>query len=515
MPIEDDALEPDSRGPSHKKRLEQLPTLGKDRSFWGMAITQFLGAFNDNLYKQLMLLLAVPVGAAALSSDASTDKQDVVTILFSLPFVVFSPIAGFVSDRFSKSWIIQLSKFAEIAAMGLGMAAFLFYGVSGYSGLLLVLFLMGLQSTFFGPGKYGILPELFRATDLPRANGIIMMTTFLAILFGTVAAGFLGDTLIDNTKPLAASAPRLWIGSAICIGIAIVGSLTALMIRFAPPAQPNLKLTLSSWGIPREIRDVLWNDTSLTAAILASSVFWMVSGIAIQAVNSLGLVQLGLSKTNTSIMAAIIGLGIAIGGVLAGRLSQGRANPKVIRAGLWGLLVTLLTLSISLPVTDREPLDKPVTSNSLQAAESSPEATPNGPTLSAINETADAPQPNPTESQPDHSNSIDRNYRHLLGFGGSLPVLAVMGIAAAMFAIPLQVFVQSRPPDALKGRMIAVMNQANFVAILLSGVVYGLFDRLVIALDWPRSPIFAMMSLLVLPVLICYRPTFEDRGKQE
>jgi acyl-[acyl-carrier-protein]-phospholipid O-acyltransferase/long-chain-fatty-acid--[acyl-carrier-protein] ligase len=78
-----------------------------------------------------------------------------------------------------------------------------------------------------------------------------------------------------------------------------------------------------------------------------------------------------------------------------------------------------------------------------------------------------------------------------------------------MFAIPLQVFVQSRPPDDQKGRMIAVMNQANFLAILLSGVVYGLFDSLVVALGWPRSPIFAMMAVLVVPVLLLYHPKFE------
>jgi len=448
----------------------------RDRAFWSVATTQFLGAFNDNLYKQLMLLLAIPVGAAAVSQQ---DQQDVATVVFSLPFVAFSGIAGFVSDRFSKSQIIVFSKVAEIVAMAMGMCAFLMYATTGYTGLMIVLFLMGLQSTFFGPGKYGILPELFRETDLPRANGIILMTTFLAILFGTVTAGVLGDQLVGETNKIRESAPNLWIGSAICIVIAIVGTMTSLIIRRVPPAQPKLQLKLESWAIPRETREFLWQDMSLVGAILASSVFWLVSGIAIQAVNSLGIVQLQKSKSETSIMAATIGLGIACGGVIAGRLSKGRANPRVSRFGLWGITATLLLLSISIPV---EPIDD------------------NGPAPVVEAQLADATLP-PAPLRPEYS--------HLLGFGASLPILGLLGISAAMFAIPLQVFVQSRPPASQKGRMIAVMNQANFFAILLSGVVYGLFDALVVRLGWPRSPIFAMMAVLVLPLLIGYRPKFD------
>src|SRR5207249_3900474 len=106
----------------------------RDRSFWGMTATQFLGAFNDNLFKQLMLLLAIPVGAAA--KDAS-DQQGLATVIFSLPFVLFSGYAGYLSDRYSKRTIIVVCKVAEIGIMLLGMAAFLAYGATGYRGLLI------------------------------------------------------------------------------------------------------------------------------------------------------------------------------------------------------------------------------------------------------------------------------------------------------------------------------------------------------------------------------------------
>jgi acyl-[acyl-carrier-protein]-phospholipid O-acyltransferase/long-chain-fatty-acid--[acyl-carrier-protein] ligase len=189
-----------------------LPRLYHDRSFWGMTATQFLGAFNDNLFKQLMLLLAIPIGAEAATK---ADEQGLATMVFALPFILFSGLAGYLSDRYSKRTVILLAKVAEIGIMALGMLAFLEYGMFGYRGLLVVLFLMGTHSAFFGPGKYGILPELFRQTDLPRANGVILMTTFLAIIFGTASAGVLG-TLVGDAGG-ERDPQRLWVGSAVCM----------------------------------------------------------------------------------------------------------------------------------------------------------------------------------------------------------------------------------------------------------------------------------------------------------
>src|SRR6266496_3523115 len=110
--------------------------LFRDRSFWGMTATQFFGAFNDNLFKQLMLLLAIPVGAAAARK---ADEQGLATMIFSLPFVLFSGFAGYLSDRYSKRTMIALCKVAEIGIMLLGMLGFLAYGTTGYRGLLVVL----------------------------------------------------------------------------------------------------------------------------------------------------------------------------------------------------------------------------------------------------------------------------------------------------------------------------------------------------------------------------------------
>jgi len=423
----------------------------RNRSFLGMTATQFLGAFNDNLFKQLMLLLAIPVAASSFQQD----RQAVATIVFALPFILFSGYAGFLSDRYSKRRVIVLSKVAEIAVMLLGLFAFACFATSGYAGLLVVLFLMGMQSAFFGPGKYGILPEMLPKEQLPRANGIILMTTFLAIIFGIAAAGFLAEKLIDKTVAPELQAVGLWKGSLICVAIAVAGTLTSLWVCRLAPAEPKLTLKLDSLVIPAVTRRLLAADRPLLLALFASCVFWLVSGIAIQAVNSLGLVQLGLDKSWTSILTASIGLGISIGAVIAGRLSHGRAEFRIVRVGEWGLVLFLVVLSLS------------------------------------------------------HSGGT-----HLLGFNGSIVVLPLLGMAAGFFAIPIQVFIQDRPPKDQKGRMIAVMNFVNFIAILFSGVLYGLFDGIVEGQGWPRSAIFAMMAAIVLPLAILYRPKNQDAVNQ-
>jgi acyl-[acyl-carrier-protein]-phospholipid O-acyltransferase/long-chain-fatty-acid--[acyl-carrier-protein] ligase len=196
---------------------------------------------------------------------------------------------------------------------------------------------------------------------------------------------------------------------------------------------------------------MLAGDRPLCLALLASSMFWMIAGVTQQAVNSLGIKQLELNDQWTSVLVASIGLGIAAGAILAGRLSRGSVDFRVMRRGCWGMVACLLVLSLP-----------------------------------------------------------GRQHGQLLGFHGSLPLLILLGAAAGMFAIPLQVFLQTRPPAGQKGRMIAVMNQANFAAILLSAGVYALFDRIAIHQVWNRSAIFAMTAALLLPLAAFYRPQQEE-----
>src|SRR3954447_1192122 len=226
---------------------DPLPELRRDRSFWAMAITQFLGAFNDNLFKQLILLLATPTLAQAVAGSAK-DVQSDAQFVFAAAFLIFSGFAGYLSDRFSKSRIVVICKLAEIFVALMGMIGFIYFDRIGVNGMFFVLFLMGMHSAFFGPAKYGILPEMIRANDLPRANGLFLMLTFLAIIFGMALAG---------TLLLAFHHERIWLGSIACIAIAVLGTISSLSIRRLPAANANLKYEWSCWLIPRQTMQLM------------------------------------------------------------------------------------------------------------------------------------------------------------------------------------------------------------------------------------------------------------------
>jgi acyl-[acyl-carrier-protein]-phospholipid O-acyltransferase/long-chain-fatty-acid--[acyl-carrier-protein] ligase len=313
-----------------------LPPLSRDSSFWGMAVTQFLGAFNDNVFKQLILLLATPT-VFELKEGTGEDLQSEAQYVFAGAFLLFSGFAGFLSDRFSKRPVIILAKLAEIVVMALGMVGFWYYDKIGVSGMFVVLFLMGSQSAFFGPAKYGILPEMIRPADLPRANGIFLMLTFLAIIFGVATAGGLLQLL---------GSERVWIASFVCIGIAIVGTGTSFWVRRVPAAQPDLELRWSSWTVPRDTLQMIRADRQLLWAIVVVAIFWMVGGIVLQTVNALGKSQLGLNEWNTSILAASIGVGTAFGCLVGGYLSHNRVNPRVVTVGAVGLAATLAVMAL-------------------------------------------------------------------------------------------------------------------------------------------------------------------------
>ena len=421
-------------------RHDSLPPLMRDTSFWGMAATQFLGAFNDNVFKQLILLLATP-SLVEVKQGSADDLQSEAQYVFAGAFLLFSGFAGFLSDRFSKRPIIILSKVAEIVVMLLGMIGFWYYGLIGLPGMFLVLFLMGTQSAFFGPAKYGILPEMIRTVDLPRANGIFLMLTFLAIIFGMATAGGLLKWLGNE---------RVWLASLVCVGIAVVGTSTSLLVRRVPVAQPELRHHWRACMLSKEMLALLHQDRELLWAVVVVSMFWMAGGVVLQTVNALGKSQLGLDELRTSVMAASIGVGMAVGCMLGGYFSRQRVNRTVVTTGASGLVVMLVVMAL-----------------------------PGGP------------------------------HRHLLGFYGSIPALVVMGVFTGMFIVPVQVMLQSRPPREEKGRMIATMNQCSWIGVILGAVLYKLCLELLHATDWPRSTIFAITAILMLPVPLFYRPKDE------
>jgi acyl-[acyl-carrier-protein]-phospholipid O-acyltransferase/long-chain-fatty-acid--[acyl-carrier-protein] ligase len=428
---------------------EIVPRLRGDGAFWALTATQFLGVFNDNVFKQLVLLLAL--APAATVGGKPQDLQGLGVVIFAVPFLLFSGIAGYFSERFSKRHVIIASKAAEIVVMLCGVAAFASFSITGFAGLFAVLFLMAAQSAFFGPGKYGILPELFRTADLPQANGILLTASFFAIMFGIPLAGL----LLDVT-------PHLWIASSCCVLIAVAGTGSAMLVRRTPPAKPKLRVTASAFVVPRDVLRNMKTDPPLLLALLASSMFWLVGSLILPSVNALGKVQLGLSDLMTSLLTADVGVGIALGSLLAGWLARGAVNIRMMRIGVWGSIAMLvLAATINLP----------------------PQSLP-----AAWRWLADSQQATAHR------------------YATNLIVLAALGAFTGFFVVPLQAFLQSRAPKDQKGRVIAAMNLAIWIAIILGGVLYELFTTLFRQLGWPPSTMFAATSLLVLPLTILYRP---------
>jgi len=439
--------------PSSTRVEGELPPLMKDRSFWAMGCTQFLGAFNDNLFKQLILLLATPTAAAVAAAAAAgkevPDHQGDATIVFGAAFLIFSGLAGWLADRTSKRTLIIASKGAEIFVMALGMIGFFFYDSIGLEGMMLVLFLMGVQSAFFGPPKYGILPEMLHDRDLPRANGVFLMYTFVAIIFGVALAGILmarGEARVADGVEAHAAA-RVWKASAVCVVIAVLGTLTSLYIRRVPVAVPGAKLTLSDLLVPPRMIRLVWQDKQLLYALIVTSSFWMLGSVVQQAVNALGKTQLGLDDLWTSVLAAMLGVGIPIGCVVGGLLSKDRINPRVVTAGATGMLICLILLSL-----------------------------PGGP------------------------------QNHLLGFSGTIPVLVILGFATGMFVVPIQVTLQVLPPPQEKGRMIALMNQCNFIGIIGGGFIFKWALEWLVSAGMPQNMTFLVTAAIMLPIALFYRP---------
>ncbi len=414
-----------------------LPSLPfKNKSFLFFLATQGLGAFNDNVFKQLVLLLGVGYVVAGV------EYQAVVQFLFAVPFLLFSGLAGDIADRFSKGRLMTACKIAEILIALAGVGAFLAaaHNVANsteaplYLWLLaLVAFLLGTQSAFFGPPKYGGLPELVREEDLAPATGLTQMTTFLAIIFGVAIAGILADMFAD----------RLYLAGLITVTIAVLGTLASLGIARRPATAPKRRISLKSFAsVVPTLVDIVRHDALMLRIMLVYSWFWFVGGLALTAINAYGRLQLGLNNFETSLMVAMTSIGIAVGSAVVGRLSKEKVRIGLIIPGLV-LLITCLIAFFLIPVY------APTTAE-----------------LELLNQLKNASQQvqDSTHIIPSASSSV-RTISYI--------VLFFLGAASGFFSVPLLTFIQARPGADQKGKVFAAVNWLNWIFIVASAIAYG------------------------------------------
>ncbi len=295
---------------------------------------QALGAFNDNLLKNSLVILATYQGAALTSMDPGL-LSNLAAGLFVLPYLLFSGVAGQLADRVDKTLLIRAVKVAEIAIMSL---AGLGFATRQLPLLLAALFLMGLHSAFFAPAKYGLLPQVLRDDELIGGNALVEMGTFVAILIGTLAAG-----------ELAGSA-GIGVLVATMVGVAALGLLASLAMPRLVAVAPTLKIDWnpwrSGWANVRAARE----SRTVYLAILGISWFWAYGALVLAQLPLYARVVLNADERVLTLLLVTFSIGVAVGSLLCERLSSRKVEIGLVPFGSIGLTVFALDLYFATPL---------------------------------------------------------------------------------------------------------------------------------------------------------------------
>ena len=308
--------------------------LFRQRRFLPFFLTQFLGAFNDNIFKNSLILL-LTFGTLINADEKLSLYTNAAALLFILPFFLFSATAGQIADKFEKSALIRKIKLFEILIMILATAAFYMESVTA---LMAVLFLMGAQSSFFGPVKYSIIPQHLHANELVGGNALVESGTFLAILVGTIFAGILQS--FDT--------PLLYISFTV-IGFSILGYYTSRAIPTAPAVAPELKInwnlisqTINTISFTREKKPVF-------ISIMGISWFWFLGAAYLTQFPEYSKTLLGGDDGVVILLLTTFSMGIGAGSLLCEKLSGHKVELGLVPLGSIGLTVFGIDLGLQTP----------------------------------------------------------------------------------------------------------------------------------------------------------------------
>ncbi len=298
--------------------MEASPKLLLRRRFLPIFATQFLGAFNDNLFRTAMVMLVI----YGIYRDAEQEAafSAIAGGLFILPFFLFSALAGQLADSTDKARLVRIVKTAEIVIMLFGAGGLLLHNVPL---LLLALTAMGVHSTFFGPIKYAILPQHMRDDEVLGATGLVEAGTYVAILGGTLLGGILILQRPDGSFHAEYAAIAV-------ILVALIGRISGGLVPPAPPeaGAPPLKM---DWHIVRAsvtLVNATLHVRSLFLAILSISFFWSMAAVLAAQFPPLVKNSLGADQTVATLFLGIFSIGVAIGSVAVNRLLGGHVSAK-------------------------------------------------------------------------------------------------------------------------------------------------------------------------------------------
>jgi len=291
--------------------------------FASMAGSYFMGTFNDNFYKQAVMLLAVAAGLNKF--------QGMAAAAFTIPFILFAAPAGWVADRFPKRHVVVGAKVTELLAALVGAAGI----ISGHLWLMVgMVGLMGLQSTFFSPALNGSIPELYPESHVTRANAVLRMIVTVGILLGISLSGFVLG--VQGAPILGAPRGKALVGLLVIL-FAAIGLVTSFGIPTRPAADPTREFPRRGPLDTLEEIGRIWKDRQLGRILVADVFIWAVGVFQLLIINTLGLKQFHLSEGQTSLLVAAQLLGLGGGGLLAATLAKGNRWFRVLVPACLGM----------------------------------------------------------------------------------------------------------------------------------------------------------------------------------
>lgn len=384
--------------------------LMRARRFAPLFATQFLGALNDNVLKNAMVVL-LTFQAASWTTLRPELLANLAAGIFILPFFLFSATAGQLADKYDKA---ALARFTKLLEIGIVMVAGVGFALRSLEVLFLSLFLMGLQSTLFGPVKYAILPQHLKSEELVGGNALIEAGTFVAILVGTLLGGLLAGSEIGMTLITATG-----------LVIAVAGYLSSRAIPVAVPPAPTLAINLNP--LTETWHNIVFakQDRTVFLSILGISWFWLFGALFLAQFPAYTKDVLGGNETAVTLLLATFTFGIGLGSLLCEKLSAGRVELGLVPLGSIGMTVFALDLAFASP------------------------ALPASPALGAIG---------------------------LLGFASTWRVvidLALLGTFGGFFIVPLYALVQQRSNPEHRARIIAANNILNALFMVVGAAAAG------------------------------------------
>lgn len=429
------------------------------RRFLPMFITQFFGALNDNVYKQALLLVITYGWINQQAADVST-LNNLAALLFILPYFIFSATAGQIADKFERSQLIRGIKVLEIVIMLIGSAGFL---LGNLWLLLLALFMMGTHSTFFGPIKYAILPEILKPNELMSGNALFQSGTSIAILVGMI----LGGAVISMSQ-----GNLIWISLTVVI-IAILGYLSSRFILKQQVSSPELKI---DWNFFRTSFQTLKYAKSLPLIfmiLLGNSWYWFYGATYLTQIPQLTQQNLHASENVVSLLLTFFSVGIGVGSLLCRRIGGSEVNIKMVPIGAIGLTLFAFYLALSLAFV--------------------PERT------GTMMNVADM-------------------FNHGAIYYHVMLAVTLLGISGGFYIVPLYAMMQAYSPRSHRARVVAANNILNAV-FMVSSAIFSIIILSVLKID--IKILFSITAVLsagftlwllyrLKPMLKTVQPELED-----